>query len=70
MQYISTRGSAPKLGFEDVVIAGLAADGGLYVPEEYPLFTPAKIASFAGLSYTDLFRLILSIYNFKIVIII
>jgi threonine synthase len=55
MKYISTRGSAPELGFEDVVIAGLASDGGLYVPEEYPAFTPAKIASFAGLSYEDLF---------------
>ncbi len=55
MQYISTRGRAPKLGFEDAVIAGLAVDGGLYVPETYPSFTPAQIASFAGLSYEDLF---------------
>lgn len=55
MKYISTRGSAPKLSFEDAVIAGLASDGGLYVPEEYPEFTPAQIASFAGLSYEELF---------------
>jgi len=55
VQYVSTRGGAPKLQFEDVVIAGLASDGGLYVPEEYPVFTPEKIASFAGLSYEDLF---------------
>ncbi len=55
MHYISTRGRAPKLGFEDAVIAGLASDGGLYVPEEYPSFTPAQIATFAGLSYEDLF---------------
>ncbi|MFM7336869.1 MAG: hypothetical protein ACKO2E_01110, partial [Actinomycetota bacterium] len=33
MQYISTRGSAPKIGFQDVLLAGLARDGGLYVPE-------------------------------------
>lgn len=55
MKYISTRGSAPKLSFEDAVIAGLASDGGLYVPETYPTFTPVQIASFAGLSYEELF---------------
>lgn len=55
MKYISTRGNAPKLNFEDAVIAGLASDGGLYVPETYPTFTPAQIALFAGLSYEDLF---------------
>ena len=36
MQYISTRGSAPKIGFQDVLLAGLARDGGLYVPEQWP----------------------------------
>jgi threonine synthase len=48
VQYISTRGLAPKLGFEDVLLAGLARDGGLYLPESWPQFTPEKIASFAG----------------------
>jgi threonine synthase len=48
VQYISTRGLAPKLGFEDVLLAGLARDGGLYLPETWPKFSPDKIAAFAG----------------------
>ncbi|MDB2414625.1 threonine synthase [Rickettsiales bacterium] len=54
MQYISTRGQAPALDFEDVVIAGLASDGGLYVPEEIPTFSEFEISQMAGLSYQDL----------------
>jgi threonine synthase len=48
VQYISTRGSAPKLGFEDALLAGLARDGGLYVPEIWPTLSHDTIASFAG----------------------
>lgn len=62
MKYISTRGKAPKLGFEDVVIAGLASDGGLYVPESIPTFSKKEIASFAGLSYEELFFKISKIF--------
>ncbi len=36
MKYISTRGKAPELGFEDVLLSGLANDGGLYIPKEWP----------------------------------
>lgn len=54
MHYISTRGQAPKLDFADVLLAGLASDGGLYVPEELPRFSPEEIASWAGLSYAEL----------------
>ena len=54
MKYISTRGQAPILSFEDVVLTGLASDGGLYVPESIPHFSPAEIASFRGLSYQEL----------------
>jgi threonine synthase len=54
MKYISTRGTAPSLNFEDAVIAGLASDGGLYVPENIPTFSSAEIAAMAGLSYQDL----------------
>lgn len=54
MKYISTRGKAPILNFEDVVIAGLASDGGLYVPENIPVFTRDEIKSFAKLSYQEL----------------
>ncbi|WP_432697454.1 threonine synthase [Marinobacterium sp. YM272] len=54
MKYISTRGQAPKLEFADVLLAGLASDGGLYVPEQLPTFSQEEIASWAGLSYADL----------------
>ncbi len=58
MKYISTRGLAPALTFEEAVLAGLASDGGLYVPETIPEFSPQEIASWAGLSYQELaFRL-------------
>jgi len=53
MLYVSTRGDAPALDFEAVTLAGLAKDGGLYVPEAWPTFTRAEIAALAGLSYVD-----------------
>jgi threonine synthase len=48
MNYISTRGASPAIGFLDAVLAGLAPDGGLYVPEVWPSFTPQEIARFSG----------------------
>ncbi len=54
MKYISTRGLAPALSFEEVVLTGLAPDGGLYVPETLPTFSQQEIASWAGLSYQEL----------------
>ncbi len=54
MRYISTRGQAPALNFEDVLLAGLASDGGLYVPENLPHFTVEEISSWAGLPYHEL----------------
>ncbi len=51
MDYISTRGAAPVLSFTDALIAGLAEDGGLYLPESYPQFSRAEIAAFAGQPY-------------------
>jgi len=53
MRYLSTRGTAPILDFEGVTLAGLASDGGLYVPEHWPQLTPDAIASLAGLSYVE-----------------
>ncbi len=53
MQYISTRGAAPVLEFEATMRAGLARDGGLYVPDHFPPLTQVEIASLAGLSYED-----------------
>ena len=54
MKYISTRGQSPALNFEEVLLTGLAPDGGLYVPESLPAFSREEIASWAGSSYTDL----------------
>jgi len=53
MKYISTRGNAPELNFEDVIITGLATDGGLYVPETWPQLSPDQIRSFASMPYCD-----------------
>ncbi|GGB92272.1 threonine synthase [Novosphingobium endophyticum] len=54
MEYISTRGSAPALDFEGATLAGLASDGGLYVPREWPRFSADEIAGMAGLPYAEL----------------
>jgi threonine synthase len=54
MEYISTRGSAPALDFAGATLAGLASDGGLYVPREWPRFTQDEIAAMAGLPYAEL----------------
>ena len=53
MRYVSTRGSAPVLDFEAATLAGLASDGGLYLPEAWPTMTEAEIAALAGLSYAE-----------------
>jgi threonine synthase len=53
VRYVSTRGEAPALGFRDVVLAGLARDGGLYLPETWPVLTKSEIAALAGLSYPE-----------------
>ena len=54
MKYISTRGNAPELTFEDVLLTGLATDGGLYVPKEVPQFSLEEIESWRDLPYTEL----------------
>jgi threonine synthase len=54
MQYVSTRGEAPVLGFADALLAGLARDGGLYVPSQWPEFSHAEIRAMRGLAYPDL----------------
>ena len=54
MEYISTRGSAPALDFAGATLAGLASDGGLYLPREWPRFSPEEIAAMAGLPYAEL----------------
>ncbi|CAI8165058.1 MAG: Threonine synthase [Cellvibrionales bacterium UBA7375] len=54
MKYISTRGGVEPKSFEDVVLTGLAEDGGLFVPEQLPKFSTEEIASWAELSYEEL----------------
>jgi threonine synthase len=53
VRYISTRGEAPALGFIDVTLAGLARDGGLYVPDSWPFFSTDRIAALAGRPYAE-----------------
>ena len=53
MRYVSTRGRAPDLSFEDAMLTGLARDGGLYVPTDVPVMAAGDIAALAGLSYEE-----------------
>ncbi|MFY9696520.1 MAG: threonine synthase, partial [Xanthobacteraceae bacterium] len=54
LHYVSTRGEAPSPGFAEAMLAGLARDGGLYVPETWPSLEPETIADFAGRSYAEI----------------
>lgn len=53
MKYVSTRGAAPELDFSDVLLSGLARDGGLYVPKVWPQLSRETIAGFAGRPYHE-----------------
>src|SRR3954468_16479690 len=53
MRYLSTRGGAAAKGFSEVLLAGLAEDGGLFMPAGWPQLTPHNIARFAGRPYHD-----------------
>lgn len=59
MKYISTRDNAPELGFSDTVMTGLARDGGLYLPETYPHFSPDSLKALRGKSYASIAKAIL-----------
>ncbi|WP_215761693.1 threonine synthase [Acetobacter sp. P1H12_c] len=54
MRYISTRGKAPALSFSDVLLTGLAEDGGLYLPETWPSFSLSEWQAMRGLPYPEL----------------
>jgi threonine synthase len=54
MRYVSTRGQAPELDFAGVLLAGLAEDGGLYVPASWPSFSAAELRALRGLPYAEL----------------
>ncbi|MEH3126257.1 threonine synthase [Agrobacterium cavarae] len=53
MKYVSTRGGAPSLGFSDALLAGLARDGGLYVPSEWPTIKKKEIRALRGKTYQE-----------------
>jgi len=54
VKYVSTRGEAPVLAFDDVLLAGLAEDGGLYVPESWPQFSVADLRAMVDISYAEI----------------
>ncbi|GBG14967.1 threonine synthase [Novimethylophilus kurashikiensis] len=60
MKYISTRGNSPAQSFSQILLGGLAPDGGLYLPESYPHFSDADLTAMRGMSYADLAFTILS----------
>jgi len=60
VRYVSTRGEAPVLGFSDALLTGLARDGGLYIPEEWPHFSRREIRAMRGKSYQDIAELVLT----------
>ena len=60
MKYISTRGLSPALSFSEILLGGLAPDGGLYLPESYPIFNDADLTAMRGMNYADLAFAILS----------
>ncbi len=60
MKYLSTRGHSPALSFSDVLLGGLAPDGGLYLPEQYPQFDDADLTAMREMNYRDLAFAILS----------
>jgi threonine synthase len=62
MRYQSTRGNSPEQSFLEILLGGLAPDGGLYLPVEYPKVTPAKLDSWRGLPYADLAFEVLRMY--------
>jgi threonine synthase len=62
MKYISTRGDQAERGFSDILLEGLAPDGGLYLPKAYPRVDDATLTSWRGLDYADLAFEILSLY--------
>ena len=65
MKYISTRGKSPKLNFSEVLLTGLAPDGGLYLPETYPRFSDEDLSYMRPMSYQDLAFFIFQKFKIK-----
>jgi threonine synthase len=67
VRYVSTRGEAPELDFEDVLLTGLARDGGLYVPAQWPKFSEAELARLRGKPYADVAFAVIAKFTGEIV---
>jgi len=63
LDYVSTRGQAPSLGFEDVLLVGLARDGGLYLPKIWPQLTHEEIAGFAGKPFHEVAAHVIGLFT-------
>ena len=63
MKYLTTRGTARAATFEDVLLQGLASDGGLFMPESWPQLSPGDIAAFRGQSYADVAASIMALFT-------
>ncbi len=59
LKYVSTRGSAPEIGFNEALLTGLASDGGLYVPQFWPQLDARTISAFAGMRFQDIAKTVL-----------
>ena len=62
IKYISTRGQSEELGFKDVIFEGLASDGGLYIPNEWPIIDEKTLLSFKSLSYQEIAYEVIKLY--------
>jgi threonine synthase len=62
MKYISTRGNSPQVGFIDAILAGLAPDGGLYVPKSWPRFDDETLAKIKDMPYSEVAALVLKAF--------
>ena len=63
LEYVSTRGTAPALGFEDVLLSGLARDGGLFVPATWPSIDEDNIRALQGLGYAEIAARIVRMFS-------
>lgn len=62
LSYVSTRGQSPALGFDDVLLTGLAPDGGLYVPQSWPTLSPDTLRDLAGAPYATVAKTVVGAF--------
>ena len=62
MRYLSTRGHNAQQTFSEILLGGLAADGGLFLPDQYPQVSASQLDAWRGMSYADVAFEVLSLY--------